>query len=140
MRTRTLTIAMLTAVALASTPAFGQGRGNGKEKGMGKAKENKIERAHNRDDDVRIVHEYFVNTSNLPPGLAKRQTLPPGLEGQLVVKGKLPPGLAKKMQPVPVILTRQLVILPSTQRRVIIGNQLVVLDRTNHILDFFALP
>jgi len=38
-------------------------------------------------------------------------------------------------------LTQQLVVLPSTQRRVIIGNQMVVLDRsTNKILDLFLLP
>ena len=37
------------------------------------------------------------NTSNLPPGLAKRRgDLPPGLQKQLRETGQLPPGLEKK--------------------------------------------
>ena len=35
----------------------------------------------------------------LPPGLAKRDTLPPGLERQLQRNGKLPPGLEKRALP-----------------------------------------
>ena len=35
-------------------------------------------------DDRRVITEYFRNTSNLPPGLAKRGgNLPPGLQKQL---------------------------------------------------------
>jgi len=35
----------------------------------------------------------------LPPGLAKRDRLPPGLEKQLVERGRLPPGLEKRTLP-----------------------------------------
>jgi len=35
----------------------------------------------------------------LPPGLAKRDTLPPGLQRQLDEKGRLPPGLEKRALP-----------------------------------------
>ena len=35
----------------------------------------------------------------LPPGLAKRDRLPPGLEKHLLKHGSLPPGLQKKIDP-----------------------------------------
>jgi hypothetical protein len=35
----------------------------------------------------------------LPPGLARRDTLPPGLQRQLDERGRLPPGLAKRALP-----------------------------------------
>lgn len=35
----------------------------------------------------------------LPPGLAKRDSLPPGLQRQLDEKGRLPPGLEKRALP-----------------------------------------
>jgi len=38
-------------------------------------------------------------SKGLPPGLAKRDTLPPGLQKQLDTKGRLPPGLAKRNLP-----------------------------------------
>src|SRR5574341_1561384 len=37
----------------------------------------------------------------LPPGLAKRERLPPGLQKQLRRNGTLPPGLQKKLEPLP---------------------------------------
>ncbi|MDP6952672.1 MAG: hypothetical protein QGF53_07905 [Alphaproteobacteria bacterium] len=39
------------------------------------------------------------NSGDLPPGLAKRDELPPGLERQLERNGTLPPGLAKRNLP-----------------------------------------
>lgn len=141
MRTRTVAYALMAVIALTVAPAMGQGKGKGKEKhNKDEKREQGTERARSRDDDERIVHQYFVNTAALPPGLARRKTLPPGLERQLRVNGTLPPGLAKRMQPAPVTLTRQLVPLPSTQRRVIIGNRLVVLDEVNRVIDLFLLP
>ena len=152
MRARSVMYVLLAAATLIAVPAMGQGNGKGKEKKHekenersddddknGKHKE-KFERARNRDEDERVVNRYFGNTESLPHGLAKRQALPPGLARQLQVNGTLPPGLAKKMRPVPVTLTRQLVPLPNTQRRVVIGNQLVVLDAAQRIVDLFTLP
>ncbi|NNE85899.1 MAG: hypothetical protein HKN28_18195 [Alphaproteobacteria bacterium] len=69
-----------------------------------------------------------------PPGLAKRDSLPPGLQRQLQRNGRLPPGLEKKA--FPAHLTGQ---LPSPLRgteRVIIGNDAVLIDTaTNVVLD-----
>ena len=41
----------------------------------------------------------YAGQGNLPPGLAKRDRLPPGLEKHLWKHGSLPPGLQKKVDP-----------------------------------------
>jgi hypothetical protein len=86
-----------------------------------------------------ILRGWFSNSENqrgLPPGLAKRERLPPGLAPQLVRNGTLPPGLQEKIQPLPLRIDSQLTPLPVGLRRVVIGNDVVLLDdRTNLILD-----
>lgn len=61
----------------------------------------------------------------LPPGLAKRDRLPPGLEKQLQKNGTLPPGLAKRN--LPTDLERQLPPPPKGYERQIIEDATVVL-------------
>jgi len=76
-----------------------------------------------------VISTWFRdNRGHLPPGLAKRETLPPGLEKQLQRKGKLPPGLEKKLQPMPPALEKQLVVLPTGYRRVVIGDNVIVMN------------
>lgn len=58
-------------------PDGGKGKGKSKNKGKG------------RD----------AGGGGLPPGLAKRASLPPGLQKQLDEKGRLPPGLEKRALP-----------------------------------------
>lgn len=90
--------------------------------------------------DQRLIRNYFADTSNLPPGLAKRGgNLPPGLERQLQRNGTLPPGLQKRVQPFPAELTRQLPPLPTGMSRVILAGRALILDRSNKILDVMAL-
>jgi hypothetical protein len=69
-----------------------------------------------------------------PPGLAKRQSLPPGLARQVERNGTLPPGLARRRLPegVAKLLPRA---APGTER-VIIGNDVVLVEQaTNRVLD-----
>jgi len=84
-----------------------------------------------------IIKDWFANPDNLkglPPGLAKREKLPPGLERQLRERGHLPPGLQKKIQPLPPTLEKQLRILPTGYRRVAIaGNVILMNERTAEI-------
>ena len=69
-----------------------------------------------------------------PPGLAKRDSLPPGLERQLERNGRLPPGLEKKQFPAD-LKARLPARLPGTER-VIIGNDAVLIEiATNIVLD-----
>ncbi len=86
-----------------------------------------------------IIHIWFSNEKNLrnlPPGLAKRRRLPPGLERQLDINGSLPPGLEKQAHGLPRDLKRLLPKLPKGEVRVVIGVDVVLLDtKSNTVLD-----
>jgi hypothetical protein len=80
-------------------------------------------------EEQTMVKDWFrTNRSGLPPGLAKRDRLPPGLERQLRERGKLPPGLQKKLQPLPPELERRMRILPTGYRRVVIGGNVILMN------------
>ena len=135
-----LAIPLIISLIAAAPPAdaAGQARGKGKQK---QEKEHKNGGVF-RNDDRRIIHDYYrVNTNNLPPGLAKRNgDLPPGLEKQLRRNGHLPPGLEKRIEPFPVDLERRLPRLPPIYRRGILDDRAVIYDpATNAILDIFQL-
>ena len=108
------------------------GHGNGHNKGHGH------ERYADRDGDIRGW--YRVHYNHLPPGLAKRDRLPPGLERQLIVRGTLPPGLRGRMQPCPRELEVMLPPPPPNYVHVVIGGNLVLYNRANfQIADVFHL-
>ncbi|HEX4998202.1 MAG TPA: hypothetical protein VFY29_08255 [Terriglobia bacterium] len=94
------------------------------------------------NSEVRIIREWFSNKRNLsglPPGLAKKEKLPPGLEKQLQRNGSLPPGLEKKVQPLPRDLEARLPRLPDGRRRIIISGSVILTDKgSNKILDIVA--
>ena len=70
----------------------------------------------------------------LPPGLAKRDSLPPGLQKQLEKNGTLPPGLAKRG--LPPELESKLPAVASDLERIIAGDDVVLLEKaTGKILD-----
>ena len=128
------------AITLLSGAAFAQGNSQGK--GHGKQSQGQSEgrgvqiifTAHDRD----VVRDYYRgNSSNLPPGLAKRHgNLPPGLQKHLERDGTLPPGLQKRVQPFPDDLEGRLPRLPSVYRRVVLGADIIILDRrTQKIMD-----
>jgi hypothetical protein len=77
--------------------------------------------------------------SNLPPGLAKRDRLPPGLEKQLQRNGTLPPGLQKRVQPLPHSCEVRLPRLPRDWERVILGGRVILVDQTQRILDIIDI-
>jgi Ni/Co efflux regulator RcnB len=150
MKTSQWFFAGLIGLALAtSTPAFAQGNGNGHGKGHAKhedADRDDRDRDHDRDSYRYYNHEqiirgwYAERGGNLPPGLAKKDRLPPGLEKQLVRNGTLPPGLQKRYYAVPVELERRLPPPPSDCVHVFISGHLVLLNKhTNLIVDIFAL-
>jgi len=108
------------------------GHGNGHNKGHGH------ERYVDRDGDIRGWYRTHYN--HLPPGLATRDRLPPGLERQLIVRGTLPPGLRGRMQPCPRELEVMLPPPPPNYVHVVIGGNLVLYNRANfQIADVFHL-
>jgi hypothetical protein len=136
----------ILSLALSTTIAVAQGHGHGHDKhdrddddnrGHGRARGHDRYSDHDRDQ---IRGWYRTHHSSLPPGLAKRDRLAPGLERQLVVRGTLPPGLQKKMQPCPSELERMLPPPPPNYAHVVIGGNLVLLNRVNfQIADVFHL-
>ena len=125
-----------------------QGRGQGKGRGEEKAErarekaENRGDENARRDDVVvidreghrRIVREYYTSNA-LPPGLAKRDSLPPGLRKQLRERGALPPGLEKRLTPVPAGLGGRLPAVPAYYTRYFAGRDLLVVDtRSNRVV------
>ena len=70
----------------------------------------------------------------MPKGLAKRKSLPPGLQKQLDRNGSLPPGLAKRN--LPTDLSRDLPPARQGTERVIAGNDVVLIHQaTGVVLD-----
>ena len=140
-------IAALSLV-LASGTVSAQGRGQGQakkvEKKNEKAEKKEDKREDRRDDGreiavdrdghVRVIHEY-ARGGSLPPGLAKRQALPPGLRAQLHERSELPPGLRKQLVAVPRPLVVRLPPVPPYYHRYFAGDDLLVIDsRTNRIV------
>ena len=91
----------LGVIVVSTNPAVTQAQDNGNGHGKGQTK-------HDRDDDDEHSDHYYQhhdeeavrawyseNERHLPPGLAKKDQLPPGLERQLVRSGSLPPELAE---------------------------------------------
>jgi hypothetical protein len=133
------TVAMLV---LASSFALAQGNGKGNGKGHGKNKHGDDDNppAYAFSDHDRDVMRawYDDHRGSLPPGLAKKDRLPPGLEKQLAERGTLPPGLQKRIQPLPVELERELPAPPPDCAHVVIGGHVVLLNRrTNLVLAVF---
>jgi hypothetical protein len=68
----------------------------------------------------------------LPPGLANRDRLPPGLEMQLQRNGRLPPGLEK--QALPGELIGRLPPVPRGYERVIVDTHVVLVETASQII------
>jgi hypothetical protein len=121
--------------------ALAQGHGNGHGKGHNKHEDDDDERGEYfyKDHDREAMRSWYgEHESNLPPGLAKKDRLPPGLEKQLVRRGTLPPGLQKRLQPCPEELERRLPPPPPDCAHVLIGGHVVLLNRrTNVVVDVF---
>lgn len=147
MRSKNWVFGGALALLLAGIPVFaqGNGRGRGHNKNNDDATQSNNGDRDNAnvryysEDDQRTMHGWYVQHQNsLPPGLAKKDRLPPGLEKQLAVRGHLPPGLQKKIQPAPVELVRQLPPPPPDCKDVVIGGHLVLLNtKTYVVMDVF---
>src|SRR5215831_16367801 len=141
----------MLALLGAGVPALAQGNGHGRGRGhdKGDSDDRDDHGSYDRDDhgnhdrDVRYYrdtdrdamhHWYVSHESHLPPGLAKKDRLPPGLEKQLIVRGHLPPGLEKKIEPAPVEIVRVLPPPPPDCQHVVIGGHLVLLNRKTQVV------
>jgi hypothetical protein len=137
-------VPLLIALALSLTLS-GQGKSGGK--GKGKAAPQSQDAAPAvvfAEQDQRILRDWVRATpaGRLPPGLAQRGDLPPGLQKQLQRKGTLPPGLQKRISPFPPELANRLRPLPpgcNCDRVFLDGRALIVSRGANTILDVVNL-
>jgi hypothetical protein len=120
-------------LVLACGPAFAQEHGYGHakhvdydERGHGHGHDHYAYTDHDR---VVMRGWYREHERHLPPGLAKRDRLPPGLERQLVVRGTLPPGLRARIHPCPQELVRELPPPPPDCEHAVVGGHVVLLNR-----------
>lgn len=146
---------IVPALVLMSDGASAQGKGKGQAKAKGgqtaqqdKAKKehkNKAKKPHvdkkaapavvviDRAGHHRVIHEYYTRQT-LPPGLAKRAKLPPGLRAQLRERGALPSGIEKYWVVVPDPLIRVLPPVPVYYQRYFVGDDLVIVDTRRTII------
>ena len=87
------------------------------------------------------INGYFqAYPRDLPPGLAKGGSLPPGLAKQLWERHELPPGLEKRIMPFPVSLEQRLGPPPPGLRRGCLGDRAVLYDPAGPALvDWFLI-
>ena len=94
-------------------------------------------------EEIRLIRQWFghgPNLEGLPPGLAKRGTLPPGLQRQLQRNGTLPPGLQSKVYHLPYDLEGRLPSKRAGLSRIVIGDSVILLEETTQlILDIVSL-
>ncbi len=132
------------SLALAAPPAMAQNR---------VAQGNDVVDVIFKEIERQIIREYFGKETDvaargrggkkkakggkgggLPPGLAKRERLPPGLQRQLVKNGTLPPGISKRA--LPLGLNSRLGPIPAGTERVIVGGDIALVEiATGVILD-----
>lgn len=84
-------------------------------------------------------HKNKNKNKDLPPGLAKKGRLPPGIEKQLVRNGQLPPGL--QYRDLPPDLIRQLPPVAPGYRYVILNDRVMLIRAaTDLIMDILQVP
>lgn len=147
MRTRIWLHLFVAAIfALGCSVAFAQDEGHGHGHGHGEGRNKHGDRDDNdRDHYGYSDHDrdsmrgwYEEHHEHLPPGLAKRDELPPGLERQLIVRGTLPPGLRKKLHRCPEDLEQRLPPPPPDYEHAVIGGHLVLINRSTYVvMDIF---
>jgi hypothetical protein len=138
-----ITFCAASLFTITGPAVLGQGHGHGH--GEGKHEDDHDSHARFDDHDRGVMRGWYEEHERdhgrgegLPPGLAKRDQLSPGLERQLVVRGKLPPGLQKRIRACPEDLERRLPPPPPNCEHVIIGGHIVLLNRSTYVvLDIF---
>jgi hypothetical protein len=127
---RSVILSMAVVHCLWPFQLFGQGKGN--RKGTTAATSASLAFL---PEDIGLIRAHFgPGGSGLPPGLAKKDTLPPGLQKQLRREGTLPPGLQKKVVDLPASLEVRLSQLPPGYRRVIVDRWVMIIATAGNVI------
>ena len=85
-------------------------------------------------DRGEIRNWYAENHRHLPPGLARRDYLPPDQESRLVIHAAFPGALESRVMVVPADLDRRMGPPPPDCERVIIGGHIVLRNRSSRVI------
>jgi hypothetical protein len=80
--------------------------------------------------DVVVVREHYA---------PRHRSLPKGLQKKYAKHGHLPPGWQKKMEPLPVVIEREMVVLPAGYRRGVFDGHMVICNSSGMIIDVAVL-
>lgn len=113
-----------------TTASSTEDKDDDKEASSSSKRKNKKAKKHKKGKG----HAKGKGRKGLPPGLAKRNALPPGLQRQLDARGSLPPGL--RTEDLPTDLEKQLPPIKDNFKRVIVDDAVVLIEQgTNRVLD-----
>ena len=87
------------------------------------------------DNDRGKIWDYYKSmkkTKTMPPGLAKKQELPPGLQKHIARYGELPPGLEGRR--LPLDLEGGLSRLPAGYIRLRVGGDIVLMNEKTRVV------
>ncbi|MBE9521502.1 MAG: hypothetical protein IME97_10245 [Proteobacteria bacterium] len=87
------------------------------------------------DNDRQKITQYYKKggkTKAVPPGLAKKQELPPGLQKHIEKYGELPPGLEGRS--LPEDLERSLTRLPAGYVRLKVGGDVIIMNQKTRVV------
>lgn len=88
--------------------------------------------------DRRVIRNCLSgHAADLPSGTLERQSLPPGSDREVRVGNKLPTDLQGRVQSLPLACEEQLPQLPKDQERAIYNGRVMLLDKSDQILDLF---
>src|SRR5487761_118664 len=137
-----MAVGVASIFALSGSAARAQDHGHGHGRGHDKDHHGEDrDRGWYNQRDREEMHQWYrehEERDDLPPGLAKRDRLLPGLERLLVIRGELPPGLRRRIRRVPEGLERELPPPPRDCENVVIGGHIVLWNRrTNIVVDIF---
>ena len=88
---------------------------------------------HERDREIiKNYYNYQKKPKSMPPGLAKKESLPPGLQNHIMKHGELPPGLQGRS--LPYELEKQLTPLPKGFVRLKVGGDVILMNEKTRIV------
>ena len=138
--------ALSTFAALAIAQGHSQEHGKSQKKSMqgeehGNEKGKKAKKGYYTERNREQLRAWYRHhEGNLPPGLAKKDRLPPGLERQLRVNGTLPPGLQREAHECPREIEEYLPPPPPDCDHVLLGGQIVLRNKkTQMVLDILKV-
>jgi len=127
----------LLILSLGGSVAFADGHGHGKHHDDD---DDRREYRYNDRDREAMREWYHERHEHLPPGLAKKDRLPPGWERKLAVHQILDDRMRERMRPCPPELEMRLPPPPPECEHTVIGSHIVLVNRRTHIVvDIFHL-